>query len=50
MDDWELHVGDDLFTKINRWHGEHEGEPLTLTASEVCELAGCARGGEYADD
>ena len=37
-----------LFMLVNAWHAEHEGEPLTLTAEQVCDLAGCALGHEYA--
>ncbi len=39
----EITVSYDLFIKVNNWHGEHPGEPLILTADEVCDLAGCCR-------
>lgn len=46
LDRETLVVSEALDAKINAWHGEHEGEPLTLTPAEVCELRGCALGGE----
>ncbi len=37
-----------LAMKINHWHAQHTGKPLTLSAAEVCELAGCD-GGDMQD-
>lgn len=37
-----LEVSTETFMMINHHHGEHPGEPLTLTWAQVCELAGCA--------
>ena len=37
-------VTGETFILINHHHGEHPGEPLTLTGAQVCELAGCAGG------
>jgi hypothetical protein len=31
-----------LFQKIQNYHADYSGEPLTLTPAEVCDLAGCA--------
>lgn len=35
-------VSEELFLKINNWHADHPGEPLTLSGTEIAELAGCA--------
>jgi hypothetical protein len=38
----QIEISWDLFQKISNYHAEHSGEPMTLTAAEVCDLAGCA--------
>lgn len=45
---YRMEVAEPLYLKITNWHAEHRGEPLTLTASEVGELAGCACCGDEA--
>jgi len=48
LDQETLIVSYALFMLICEHHAEHEGEPLVLTAEQVCDLAGCALGYEYA--
>jgi hypothetical protein len=41
-DETQIEISWGLFQKINNYHADHPGEPMMLTAAEVCDLAGCA--------
>lgn len=46
FEDYIILADEPLFLKINNWHAEHPGEPLTLSGDEIGELAGCACHGD----